>query len=83
MPPRTTPRTVSGRLRAAPGFALNFTLDGCAHVAKDAEPNFQYWLTEPYRILRSLFSSRRGATPVHTMAGESSEVKTMSHTEKS
>ena len=55
-------RARTERLRASPGFALTFTLDGRPYVAKDTEPYIQYWLSERYRILLSMFSQRRGAT---------------------
>lgn len=58
----TNPASPSGRLRASPNFALTFALDGRPYVAKDSEPYIQYWLTERYRVLLSLFSGRRGAT---------------------
>lgn len=50
------------RLRASPSFALTFTLDGRPYIAKETEPYIQYWLSERYRILLSMFSTRRGAT---------------------
>lgn len=56
------------RLRASPNFALNFTMDGRPYVAKEVEPYIQYWLTERYRILLSLFSGRRGETIASAIA---------------
>lgn len=49
------------RLRASPNFSLNFTQDGRAFVARDVEPYTQFWLSEPERVLLSLFSSPKGA----------------------
>jgi hypothetical protein len=60
---------VSGRLRASPSFALTFTLDGRPYIAKDTEPYIQYWLSERYRILLSLFSRRGGATAADAAEG--------------
>jgi ubiquinone/menaquinone biosynthesis C-methylase UbiE len=57
------------RLRASPNFALAFALDGRPYVAKDTEPYVQYWLTDRYRILLSMFSSRRGATTTEAVDG--------------
>lgn len=51
---------VNPRLRAAPGFVLSFSMDGRPFVAQDTEPYIQYWLTERYRVLLSLFATRRG-----------------------
>lgn len=51
---------VNQRLRAAPGFVLSFGMDGRPFVAQDTEPYIQYWLTERYRVLLSLFGTRRG-----------------------
>lgn len=48
------------RLRAAPGFVLSFSMDGRPFVAQDTEPYIQYWLSERYRVLLSLFATRRG-----------------------
>jgi 2-polyprenyl-3-methyl-5-hydroxy-6-metoxy-1,4-benzoquinol methylase len=67
MTSRTQRSTAGGsptreRLRASPSFALTFTLDGRAYIAKDSEPYIQYWLSERYRMLLSMFSSRGGAT---------------------
>ncbi len=52
----------SERLRVSPSFALTFAMDGRPFVAKDSEPYIQYWLTERYRLLFSMFAARRGAT---------------------
>lgn len=57
------------RLRASPGFALAFSLDGRPYVAKETEPYIQYWLSERYRILLSMFSGRRGATIAEAIDG--------------
>ena len=57
------------RLRASPNFALAFSLDGRPYVAKETEPYIQYWLTDRYRILLSMFSSRRGATVAEAVEG--------------
>ena len=59
---RTAKSSSTERLRASPNFVLAFTLDGRPYVAKETEPYIQYWLTERYRILLSMFSRRRGAT---------------------
>jgi SAM-dependent methyltransferase len=56
------------RLRASPAFALAFSQDGRPYVAQETEPYIQYWLTERYRILLSLFSGRRGATGAEAVA---------------
>jgi ubiquinone/menaquinone biosynthesis C-methylase UbiE len=56
------PTRLRDRLRASPSFALGFAFDGRAYVAKDTEPYVQYWLTERYRVLYSMFAGRRGAT---------------------
>src|SRR6201986_748211 len=50
------------RLRASPNFVLAFSQDGRPYVAQETEPYLQYWLTQRYRILLSLFSGQRGAT---------------------
>src|SRR5262249_11305279 len=50
------------RLRASPNFVLAFSQDGRPYVAQETEPYIQYWLTQRYRILLSLFSGPRGAT---------------------
>lgn len=60
--PGRSPAQRSERLRASPNFVLAFTLDGRPYVAKETEPYIQYWLTERYRILLSLFSCRGGST---------------------
>jgi SAM-dependent methyltransferase len=57
------------RLRASPNFSLTFSLDGRPYVAKDVEPYIQYWLSERYRILLSMFSTRRGATVDEAVGG--------------
>jgi 2-polyprenyl-3-methyl-5-hydroxy-6-metoxy-1,4-benzoquinol methylase len=57
------------RLRASPNFALTFTFDGRPYIARDSEPYIQYWLTERYRILLAMFSTRRGATLTEAMEG--------------
>ncbi len=62
MTTRTTTALQTERLRASPSFALTFAMDGRPYVAKDVEPYIQYWLSERYRILLSMFSARRGAT---------------------
>jgi hypothetical protein len=69
MSARAVKRDVSGRLRASPSFALTFTLDGRPYIAKDTEPYIQYWLSERYRILLSLFSRRGGATAADAAEG--------------
>lgn len=69
MPTRTTRSGTARRLRASPSFALSFTLDGRAYVAKDSEPYIQYWLSERYRVLLSMFSGRRGATADEAIDG--------------
>ena len=48
------------RLRASPSYVLSFSMDGRPFVAQDTEPYIQYWLTERYRVLLSLFATRRG-----------------------
>lgn len=52
-----------GRLRASPNFALALSFDGRPYVVSEAEPYAQYWLSEPERVLLSLFSGRGGETP--------------------
>lgn len=69
MTTRTTAPTTLERLRAAPSFALTFAMDGRPYIAKDVEPYIQYWLSERYRILLSLFSARRGATVEEAIDG--------------
>jgi len=59
---RQTRAASAERFHASPNFALTFSFDGRPYVAKDSEPYIQYWLTERYRILLSLFSRRHGAT---------------------
>jgi SAM-dependent methyltransferase len=68
MAARRKPPLRAERLRASPNFALGFALDGRAYVAKDSEPYVQYWLTERYRVLLSLFGGRRGATEAEAVA---------------
>lgn len=53
--------SLSERFRASPSFSLAFTMDGRPFVAKETEPYIQFWLSERYRILLSMFSGRRGA----------------------
>ena len=53
--------SLSERFRASPSFSLAFTMDGRTFVAKETEPYIQFWLSERYRILLSMFSGRRGA----------------------
>lgn len=53
--PRPAPR-----LRASPNFVQMLTMDGRPYIAQDTEPYVQYWLTERYRLLLTLFSGRRG-----------------------
>jgi len=65
---RRPPESTAERLRASPNFALAFTQDGKPYVAKDSEPYIQYWLTERYRVLLSLFSARRGAASAEAIA---------------
>jgi SAM-dependent methyltransferase len=62
MAARNNTTSSTERLRAAPSFALTFAMDRRPYIAKDVEPYIQYWLSERYRILLSLFSARRGAT---------------------
>jgi 2-polyprenyl-3-methyl-5-hydroxy-6-metoxy-1,4-benzoquinol methylase len=50
------------RLRASPNYVLAFCQDGKPYVAQETEPYLQYWLSQRYRILLSLFSGPRGAT---------------------
>lgn len=50
------------RLRASPNFVLAFSQDGRPYVAQETEPYLQYWLSQRYRILLSLFSGPKGAT---------------------
>ncbi len=51
---------VNPRLRASPSFVLSFSMDGRPFVAQDTEPYIQYWLSERYRVLLSLFATKRG-----------------------
>jgi ubiquinone/menaquinone biosynthesis C-methylase UbiE len=69
MTSRTTRSSSAERLRASPSFALAFTLDGRPYVAKETEPYIQYWLTERYRILLSMFSGRSGASAAEAIDG--------------
>src|SRR5471032_1836920 len=69
MTARTAKPSSTGRLRASPNFVLAFTLDGRPYVAKETEPYIQYWLTERYRILLSMFSRRGGATAAEAIDG--------------
>jgi len=62
MPLRPPTSTADQRLRASPSFALAFTLDGRPYIAKETEPYIQYWLSERYRVVLSMFSGRHGAT---------------------
>ncbi|HET8744965.1 MAG TPA: class I SAM-dependent methyltransferase [Ramlibacter sp.] len=50
------------RLRASPNFVLAFSQDGRPYVAQETEPYLQFWLSQRYRILLSLFSGPKGAT---------------------
>lgn len=50
------------RLRASPNFVLALSQDGKPYVAQETEPYLQYWLSQRYRILLSLFSGPKGAT---------------------
>lgn len=63
-----TARPSTERLRASPSFALNLTFDGRAFIARDSEPYEQYWLSERDRLLFTLFTGRRGATPDDAIA---------------
>jgi 2-polyprenyl-3-methyl-5-hydroxy-6-metoxy-1,4-benzoquinol methylase len=69
MTARTAKPSSTGRLRASPNFVLAFTLDGRPYVAKETEPYIQYWLTERYRVVLSMFSGRRGATAAEAVEG--------------
>ena len=57
------------RLRASPNFVQALTFDGKPYIAKDSEPYTQYWLSERYRVLLSLFSARRGASVAEAVEG--------------
>ena len=57
------------RLRASPNFVLAFSQDGKPYVAQETEPYQQYWLSQRYRILLSLFSGQRGATGAEAVEG--------------
>lgn len=54
--------TTARVLRASPNANLALTYDGRAYVAKDSEPYIQFWLTERYRKLLSVFQCPRGMT---------------------
>jgi 2-polyprenyl-3-methyl-5-hydroxy-6-metoxy-1,4-benzoquinol methylase len=69
MTARTPTDAHTQRLRASPSFALTFAMDGRPYIAKDVEPYIQYWLSERYRILLSIFSARRGATADEAIEG--------------
>jgi 2-polyprenyl-3-methyl-5-hydroxy-6-metoxy-1,4-benzoquinol methylase len=64
----TRSKSLAARLRASPNFVLAFTLDGKPYVAKETEPYTQYWLSERYRILLSMFSTPKGATAEDAVA---------------
>ncbi len=57
---KPSPSRANPKLRPAPGFVLSFSMDGRPFVAQDTEPYIQYWLSERYRVLLSLFATRRG-----------------------
>ncbi|MFN8060039.1 MAG: class I SAM-dependent methyltransferase [Vicinamibacterales bacterium] len=59
---RRTELAPTDRLRVSPSFVLAFAMDGRPYVAKDTEPYIQYWLSERYRVLLSIFGGRRGAS---------------------
>ncbi len=61
--------TASPRLRASPNFLQALTFDGKPFIAKDSEPYTQYWLSERYRVLLAMFSTRGGATVAEAMEG--------------
>ena len=69
MTARTATSSSTDRLRVSPNFALAFALDGRPYVAKETEPYIQYWLTERYRVLHSIFARRRGATTAEAIDG--------------
>lgn len=69
MTSRVVRATSTERLRASPSFAQAFSLDGRPYVAKETEPYVQYWLTERYRVLLSMFGGRRGATEHEAVEG--------------
>lgn len=72
MPRSPAQRRATGsnpRLRASPNFVQTLTLDGRPYIAQDTEPYIQYWLTERYRVLLSLFSARRGLRIDEAIAG--------------
>ena len=56
-------------LRASPSFNLALTYDGRAYVVQDSEPYVQYWLTDRYRQLLSLFQCPRGTTEAAAIDG--------------
>ncbi|MEJ8834902.1 class I SAM-dependent methyltransferase [Ramlibacter sp. AN1133] len=62
MKPVATTPLARERLRASPNFVLALSQDGKPYVAQETEPYAQYWLSQRYRILLSLFSGPRGAT---------------------
>jgi SAM-dependent methyltransferase len=51
------------RLRVSPYFHATSDPSGRPYVAQETEPYTQYWLTDRYRLLLSMFSGRLGATP--------------------
>lgn len=59
----------AARLRASPTFSLAHTLDGRPYVAQETEPYLQFWLSERYRVLWSMFAGRNGATLADAIAG--------------
>jgi predicted TPR repeat methyltransferase len=73
---KTSPREASARkaaaanprLRASPSFVHSFGMDGRPFVAQDTEPYIQYWLNERYRVLLSLFATRRGLRVADALA---------------
>lgn len=69
MTARAATSSSTDRLRVSPNFALAFSLDGRPYVAKETEPYIQYWLTERYRVLHSIFARRRGATTAEAIDG--------------
>jgi 2-polyprenyl-3-methyl-5-hydroxy-6-metoxy-1,4-benzoquinol methylase len=50
------------RLRVSPFFHTASDPSGRPYVAQETEPYTQYWLTDRYRLLLSMFSGRLGAT---------------------
>ena len=69
MPSRKSKARPGERLRVSPAFALAFSQDGRPYVAKEVEPYVQYWLSERYRILHSLFAVKGGATAADAIDG--------------